>query len=209
MASLSANVSLVALALLASCTTNNYTTNYYGNGDGAAAAPDSSIAMSMDSGGSGGEAGIDGEASVTPEAGVDAAITNGNSGSPTDGGTDGAGCMSGASIGFVMPGADGGTVENTGCEMCVGASCSVPQCDCLTDNVNDAGAPACGDYARCVYGTFVQIFASDDAGVANAAADLQAAQLECAPGVPASSVASGNTLVGCIFGSCTAPCLPQ
>jgi len=106
---------------------------------------------------------------------------------------------------------DAGFVENTPCETCISTSCAQAQCVCLTDTnmvtVDDAGEPACGAYAGCVYTAFLTNLATSDAGAAGEAADLTAAQASCAGSFPSASITDGNGLIGCIASNCAASCV--
>jgi hypothetical protein len=151
-------------------------------------------------------------------------VTTGDSGesetSTGEGGTDSgtpveASCLTDASgtIEVDTPTADGGTVENTACEQCIATNCSAAQTTCIEDcNLvadGDASAPACGEYAVCVYSAFLTNLATSDAGLAT---DLSSAQTSCAGSFAPASIASGNALIGCIASSCasaTAGCIPQ
>jgi hypothetical protein len=58
----------------------------------------------------------------------------------------------------------------------------------------------------CVYDTFLELAAFTDAG---AAADLRQAQASCSSVVQQSSIALGNSLIGCIASACTSPCVGE
>ena len=151
------------------------------------------------------------------EAGTEDTGPGGDTGTGGDAGAEGgcaaASCTVDASIAVVGTGPDGGQVENTSCEMCIGTSCAAQQCDCLSDPttvpVDDAGgmAPACGAYAVCVYQTLLALVAASDAGASGEAAELTQAEAMCATGVAACSEATGKGLIGCIAGHCASQCV--
>jgi hypothetical protein len=145
------------------------------------------------------------------DGGTDAPVNN-DTGTPTgDSGTEAAVLCDVDAAGSLQIGVDtdAGFVENTACEACIAMNCAQPQCLCLTDTnmatVDDAGEPACGAYAGCVYTEFLTNLAESDAGAAGLGDDLMAAETTCgaaSPTPPASSVTLGKGLIGCIATNC-------
>jgi hypothetical protein len=159
-----------------------------------------------------------GEDVTTGDSGEVSETSTGDSATPADSGTgEAAATCDVDAAGSIQIGTDtdAGFVENTACEACIAANCAVPQCQCLTDTttvtVDDAGEPACGAYAGCVYPTFLMNLATSDAGAAGLGTDLMNAQASCAGSFSMGSIGLGNALIGCIASSCAAAsagCLP-
>jgi hypothetical protein len=107
---------------------------------------------------------------------------------------------------------DGGM--NVACESCLSTSCGNEQCACVQDPnliaIDDAGtfAPGCDLFVNCVYGDFVQILLTTDAGATQA---LQQAISDCVGGggpFTTGTIQLGENLISCIAANCAVQCVP-
>jgi hypothetical protein len=180
-------------------------------GDGGPAEDSSSSSGGSSSGvvtssSSGGSSGSSSGVTSSSSSGGTASSSGGGS-SSSSGGTPTCGAL------MVVDTTDAGPVENFSCEMCINANCQQQECQCTGDPImvlQDAGAvPACAAYAECVYVTFLQLLAANDAGTQSESADLTTAQAACQAGIDMSSIQLGNALIACIASSCVTPCVMQ
>jgi len=100
--------------------------------------------------------------------------------------------------------------NNVAAEACLDTTCSALECPCVYDCNVDGGLTVCPAYFDCVV-LAVSLFATDhpDAGAADLAATLTAAQTRCSQNIatPAHSKQVGDALLGCLASMCSGPWL--